>query len=136
MRVQAPGSAIDGGPGPVIELVDLGLACCALEVEAALRLDLLRTVDADHPADLHVLLVAGTISRALSEAVLAAWQRVPEPRAVVSFGACADSGGPYWDAPTVVPGAQSLLPVDLFVPGCPPGPAALAQALAQLGTPS
>lgn len=133
VRIQVPASAGDGRRGPVIELVDLGLACCALEVEAALRLGLVTGTDAES-VDCHVLLVAGTLTRALSQAVVAAWQQIPAPKAVVAFGACADSGGPYWDAPTVLPGTAPLIPVDLFVPGCPPGPTALVQALSQLGT--
>jgi len=127
---------VSSGPGRaepdrVVQIVDLGLACCALEVESAMRLGLLQPADGE-PVDCHVLLVAGTVTTALRDAVSAAWQQVPEPKAVVSFGACADSGGPYWDAPTVVPGVRTLLDVDVFVPGCPPGPTALVQALRDL----
>lgn len=131
MRVRIPGD-----PDRTYDLVDLGLACCALEVESALRSGLLEFAESPEsaPVHCHVLLVAGTVTGALAGAVLRAWQEVPDPKAVVAFGACADSGGPYWDAPTVVPGASALLPVDRYVPGCPPRPQALVDALRALGS--
>jgi len=128
MRVRVPGD-----PELHVELVDLGLACCALEVEAALRNGLLEPAQVDE-VDCRVLLVAGTVTRALAPAVRQAWERLPDPKAVVAFGACADSGGPYWDAPSVVPGVDASLAVDVYVPGCPPRPEALADALRLLGS--
>ena len=129
MRVRVPGD-----PAVHVDLVDLGLACCALEVESALRLGILEAAGAE-PIDWRVLLVAGTVTRALAPAVREAWERIPAPKAVVAFGACADSGGPYWDAPSVMPGVERSLPVDVYVPGCPPRPQALADALRLLGSP-
>lgn len=127
MRVRVPGE-----PALNVELVDLGLACCALEVEAALRNGLLEPAEVDQ-VDLRVLLVAGTVTRALAPAVQRAWDGLPGPKAVVAFGACADSGGPYWDAPSVVPGVDASLAVDAYIPGCPPRPQALPDALRALG---
>lgn len=79
--------------------------------------------------DLNVLLVAGTVTKAGVGQVLAAWERLPEPRAAIAFGVCAASGGPYWDSPLVVPGVGEVLPVSRVVPGCPPPRAAVLDAI-------
>lgn len=119
-------------PGLRLLVVDLGLACCALEVGAAISSGLLVPEDDPDPATMHVLLVTGTVTDPLAPAVLAAWDRLPEPRAAMSFGACANTGGPYWDAPTVAKGVDQLLPVATYVPGCPPSPQALVDAIGHL----
>jgi NADH-quinone oxidoreductase subunit B len=114
---------------------DLGLACCALEYAAAtLRPDLPAELDllAPGPEEADVLVVSGTVTDALAPAVLAIWNRLPEPRHVLSFGSCANSGGPYWDSYCVTKGVDQLLPVDVYVPGCPPRPEALLAGLLQL----
>jgi NADH-quinone oxidoreductase subunit B len=114
---------------------DLGLACCALEYAAAtLRPDLPAELDllAAGPEEADVLVVSGTVTDALAPAVLAIWNRLPEPRHVLSFGSCANSGGPYWDSYCVTKGVDQLLPVDVYVPGCPPRPEALLAGLLQL----
>jgi NADH-quinone oxidoreductase subunit B len=114
---------------------DLGLACCALEYAAAtLRPDLPAELDllAPGPEKADVLVVSGTVTDALAPAVLAIWNRLPEPRHVLSFGSCANSGGPYWDSYCVTKGVDQLLPVDVYVPGCPPRPEALIAGLLQL----
>lgn len=118
-----------------VVLASLGLACCAMEVESAVRLGLLvAEADADDaPApERSVLLVAGTVTEALIPAVLAVRASLPPDALVVSFGACAGTGGPYWDAPTVAPGVDQLLPVAEYVPGCPPRPDALVAGLLRL----
>lgn len=114
---------------------DLGLACCALEYAAAtLRPDLPAELGllAPGPEEADVLVVSGTVTDALAPAVLAIWNRLPEPRHVLSFGSCANSGGPYWDSYCVTKGVDQLLPVDVYVPGCPPRPEALIAGLLQL----
>ena len=114
---------------------DLGLACCALEYAAAtLRPDPPAELDllAPGPEEADVLVVSGTVTDALAPAVLAIWNRLPEPRHVLSFGSCANSGGPYWDSYCVTKGVDQLLPVDVYVPGCPPRPEALIAGLLQL----
>jgi NADH-quinone oxidoreductase subunit B len=114
---------------------DLGLACCALEYAAAtLRPDLPAELDllAPGPEEADVLVVSGTVTDALAPAVLAIWNRLPRPRHVLSFGSCANSGGPYWDSYCVTKGVDQLLPVDVYVPGCPPRPEALLAGLLQL----
>jgi NADH-quinone oxidoreductase subunit B len=79
----------------------------------------------------HILVIAGTVTHALAPTVKSAYDALQEPKVVVAFGACAISGGPYWDAYSVVSGAHEIVPVAIQVPGCPPGPEELAAALMQ-----
>lgn len=119
-------------PGVAVELVNVGLACCSLEVEAAIACGALVAEDGSGPEPAStVLLVSGTVTQALAPAVTRAWERAAHagPVRVLAFGACATSGGPYWDAPTVVPGVGTVIPVTRYVPGCPPGPDSLVAAL-------
>lgn len=111
---------------PSVEVVHLPLACCAVEVEAAVAQGLLVAAPAGVPSRRCILLVAGTVTAPLVP-VLARAREIAGPGAlVVAYGACASSGGPYWDAPSVVSGADLLGGVDHYIPGCPPSPAALA----------
>jgi len=113
-------------------VVDIALACCALEFEAAAA----GVPDAPPgvgPGARVVVVVSGTVTDRLAPAVAAivdacAERGVGRP-AVISFGACASSGGPYWDSYAVTKGVDQLVEVDLYVPGCPPPPEALAAAL-------
>ncbi|WP_238993453.1 NADH-quinone oxidoreductase subunit B [Nocardioides caldifontis] len=119
-------------------VLDVGLACCAVEFVAATLDPVLddRGVQpyAGAPERADVLVVSGTVTDKLAPAVVSLYERMPEPRRVISFGSCANSGGPYWDSYCVVKGVDSLVPVDLYVPGCPPRPEALLAALEQLDT--
>jgi NADH-quinone oxidoreductase subunit B len=120
---------IAAAPEVRVVVLSLGLACCAVEIESAIRLGLLVPDAADARVQRSVLLVSGTVTEPMGPAVVAAVAAVAPPVAVVAFGACASTGGPYWDAPTVVPGADRLVPVSAYVPGCPPRPDALIDAL-------
>jgi NADH-quinone oxidoreductase subunit B len=124
---------VDAGRGCTLWICDAGLACCAVEVAAALSL-----VSGAGPAGaaetagasgVNVFVVAGTVTDKLAPLVLAAYQQVPEPRLVLSFGACSNSGGPYWDSYCVTKGVDQFIPVDGYVPGCPPRPEALLAGL-------
>ena len=89
------------------------------------------------PPRLPVLVVAGTVTTALEPALVRLFDEHAQrgPVIVVSFGACATSGGPYWDAPTVRPGIEALFPgqeIASYVPGCPPRPEALVVELERL----
>jgi len=113
-------------------LFDLGLACCAVEFVAAVTtpgaLDALESGLAPL-ADANVLVVSGTLTDVTSAGIKEIYDQLAEPKHVISFGACANSGGPYWDSYSVTKGVDQLLPVDVYVPGCPPRPEALVQAL-------
>ena len=108
--------------------LDVGLACCAVEVvAAALRAD---AVETEHPPD--VLVVAGTLTDKMAPGIKRLYDSLPDPKYVISFGACADCGGPYWDSYSVTKGVDQLIPVDVYVPGCPPRPEALLDGLRRL----
>jgi len=124
----APAYRVAADPSIAVRVANLGLACCTLEVEAAVRTGLLIAED-DTPCHRTVLLVSGTVTQALAPAVVTALEDLPPETEVVAFGACATSGGPYWDAPMVVPGVDRLVKVRSYVPGCPPRPEALVNAL-------
>jgi NADH-quinone oxidoreductase subunit B len=114
------------GDGSVV-LVDVPLACCGIEIEAAIPADVV-VVDDQMPAAHRVVTVSGTVTNALAYDVAAFVdaQRELGPTTVVSFGACPAAGGPYWDAYSVLKGLDQVVAVDRFVPGCPPTPSALA----------
>lgn len=122
---------VPGVPGLAVEVLDIGLACCSLEIGAAVTAGLLEPVESNE-AQASVLLVSGTVTDAMAPAVLAAWNALPEPKRAVSFGACANTGGPYWDAPTVLKGIDQVIPIEVYVPGCPPRPEALIAGLTEL----
>lgn len=108
-----------------LTVLGLGLACCGAEFDAAA----VGWSSADQDGDeAEVLVVSGTVTDVLAPAVRRAYDRLRDPY-VVSFGACTSSGGPYWDSYSVIKGVDQLVPVDVYVPGCPPRPAALVAAL-------
>jgi len=118
----------------------LALACCAVEVSTAIALDLPAQVGshsvsefspatASEPADLHVLVVAGTVSLGAKSSLNSAWMALPEPRMAIAYGVCASSGGPYWDSYSVTQGAAEFVPISRFVPGCPPPRSTLLDAV-------
>lgn len=78
------------------------------------------------------LLVTGPVSDNMREALLATWEAVPAPKLVIACGACAIGGGPFRDLPAVHNGLQQIIPVDLFIPGCPPHPATIMDGLLRL----
>ena len=79
-----------------------------------------------------VLVVSGTLTHQLTPHLTTAWNAVVGLRAVLALGACATSGGPYWDSYAVVEGIDSVVPVASYVPGCPPRPEALVAAIVSL----
>ena len=124
--------AVAGAPGIRVHVADLGMACCAVEFAAAIGRGLLVSVPDEGEPTARVLVVSGTVTDVLAPSVLAAWAELPEPKAAMSFGACSNTGGPYWDSYSVTKGIDQVLPVRSYVPGCPPRPEALIEAIVEL----
>ncbi|HSQ39045.1 MAG TPA: NADH-quinone oxidoreductase subunit NuoB, partial [Anaerolineales bacterium] len=114
-----------------------GLACCAIEMIAAQasRYDLARfgmEVMRPTPRQSDLMLVAGTVTKKMLPAIVRLYNQMPEPKYVVAMGACASSGGPFKEGYNVVAGIDKYLPVDIYIPGCPPTPQALMNGLIML----
>ncbi|RJX35927.1 MAG: NADH-quinone oxidoreductase subunit B [Desulfarculus sp.] len=116
-----------------------GIACCSIEMMAAgaSRFDLDRFgagVFRPSPRQSDVMIVAGTISKKMAPTVLTLYEQMPAPKWVIAMGNCAISGGPFvYDKQyAIVNGTDVILPVDVYVPGCPPRPEALIQGFLEL----
>lgn len=113
---------------------NFGLACCAIEFIATsmgrhdfIRLGVIPFAHGPRQADLMV--VSGTVTDKMAPAIKRLYDQMPEPKYVISFGACSNCGGPYWDSYSVTKGVDQLIPVDVYVPGCPPRPEALLHGI-------
>jgi NADH-quinone oxidoreductase subunit B len=113
-----------------------GLACCAIEMmQAAMpRYDLERFGFAPRasPRQSDVMIVAGTLCNKMAPALRKVYDQMPEPRYVISMGSCANGGGYYHYSYSVVRGCDRIVPVDVYVPGCPPTAEALVYGIMQL----
>ncbi|MBM3124677.1 MAG: NADH-quinone oxidoreductase subunit B [Chloroflexi bacterium] len=114
-----------------------GLACCAIEMIAAQasRYDMSRfgmEVMRPTPRQADMMLVSGTVTKKMLPAIIRLYNQMPEPKYVVAMGACASSGGPFKEGYNVVAGIDKFLPVDVYIPGCPPTPQALIAGLIKL----
>ncbi|CAB4863464.1 unannotated protein [freshwater metagenome] len=128
--------ALDGQPVRLMAF-EAGLACCGVEYSAASGLlsQLAQELPIEQFAPLdvaNVLVISGTITHALAPAIRALHERLGPGTRVLSFGACAATGGPYWDSYAVLDGVDRIIPVDVYVPGCPPTPQALIEGLKAL----
>ncbi len=106
-----------------------GLACCAIEMIATYMshhdLDRFGIVPWPSPRQCDVMIVAGTVTKKMAPAVKLLYEQMPNPKWVISMGACATNGGPYSRYDRVLQGVDKIIPVDIYVPGCPPRPEAL-----------
>ena len=114
-----------------------GLACCAIEMLSTYAshhdLDRLGMVPRAAPRQADLMIVSGTVTFKMAERIERLYAQMPSPKYVISMGSCANCGGPYWmHGYHVVKGVDRLIPVDVYVPGCPPRPEALIDGILAL----
>ena len=113
-----------------------GLACCAIEMMSTYMshfdLDRFGVVTWASPRQSDVMIVAGTVTKKMASAVKLLYDQMPQPKWVIAMGSCATNGGPYAAYSRVLQGVDLIIPVDIYVPGCPPRPEALLDSILKL----
>jgi NADH-quinone oxidoreductase subunit B len=117
--------------------MQFGLACCAIEMMAASasNFDMMRlgVIPRATPRQVDIMIVSGTVTLKMASRIKRLYDQMPEPRYVISMGSCANCGGPYWEhGYHVLKGVDRVIPVDVYVPGCPPRPEALIEGILKL----
>lgn len=117
--------------------MSFGLACCAIEMMAASasHFDIMRfgVLPRPSPRQCDVMIVAGTVTLKMATRLKRLYEQMAEPRYVLSMGSCSNCGGPYWEyGYHVLKGVDRVVPVDVYVPGCPPRPEALLEGWMRL----
>ena len=116
--------------------LQFGLACCAIEMMSTYMshhdLDRFGIVTWPSPRQSDVMIVAGTVVKKMAEPIKLLYEQMPSPKWVIAMGSCATAGGPYQRSYSVVMGVDKIIPVDIYIPGCPPRPEALMDGLIKL----
>lgn len=116
--------------------MQFGLACCAIEMISTYMahhdLDRFGVVTWPSPRQSDVMIVAGTVVKKMADPIRLLYEQMPAPKWVIAMGSCATCGGPYIRSYSVVMGVDHIIPVDIYIPGCPPRPEALMDGLIKL----
>lgn len=114
-----------------------GLACCAIEMMATSAshydFDRFGVIPRNTPRQSDVIIISGTVTLKMATRIKKLYEQMPEPKYIISMGSCSNCGGPYWEhGYHVLKGIDRVIPVDVYVPGCPPRPEALLEGLMKL----